>query len=191
MPAPSSAPPASVPHRLPKRDTAKPVDSTNDSVISPHVNILPSHASHPPSLPPASTDTAAVDSAPSLSSNVRVATHQQPLLDALKELVRERGVGHWQGLTTEGRKEVAQQLCRDHLFNPQPGNGKDSRTTVQWTAKASWTDYDVVVTCTRHVSPYYQGDVFVTAYSAHFDQVGRLVQFEERDSKSKKNCVLQ
>ena len=62
---------------------------------------------------------------------------------------------------------------------------------MQWSSTSSWTDFDVWVTCTRIVAPYYQGDVFVTAYTARFDQVGRLVEFDERDSKHKKNCSIQ
>ena len=128
---------------------------------------------------------------PTLSSSLRVAAHQQPLLDALTELVHAAGVGHWQGLTTQQRKDVGTQLCREHLFNPQPGNSKDSRTSVQWEAQASWTEYDVWVKCVRTVSPYYQGDTFTTTYTAHFDQVGRLVEFDEKNMKGKKNCVIQ
>ena len=125
------------------------------------------------------------------STSPRVTEHQQPLIDALYEAVHAVGVGHWQGLTTQQRKDIAEQLCREHLFNPQPGTSKDSRTTVQWHAQASWTEYDVWVTCVRNVSPYYQGDTYITTYTAHFDQVGRLVEFDERDTKGKKNCVVQ
>ena len=113
------------------------------------------------------------------------------MLEALHELVHTAGVGHWQGLTTQARKDIAQKLCQEHLFNPQPGNGKDSRTTVVWQTQASWTDYDIWVTCTRNVSPYYQGETAITTYTAHFDQVGRLVETDTRESKGKKNCVIQ
>ena len=219
-PPPSVSPvPSLTAHRLPKRDVAKPVAPANGSPIQaeivlhtveqPQTQPAPAPAHAPTASSSALTDSSSTSSSsssssseasasapasastPSLSSQVRVATHQQPLLDALKELVRERGVGHWMGLSTEGRRSVATQLCRDHLFNPQPGNGSSTRTTVAWSASSSWTDFDVWVTCVRTVLPYYQGDVFTTTYSAHFDQVGRLVDFDVREAKSHKNCSIQ
>ena len=120
-----------------------------------------------------------------------MAAHQQPLLDALRDSVRQQGVGHWQGLSTQQRKDTALALCREHLFNPQPGKARDSRTEVSWTATASWTDFDVWVQCTRTTMPYYTGTVHITVYSAHFDQVGRLVEFDEKNSTAQKNCSVQ
>ena len=175
--APVNASPATVPS----------ADATPSA--SPASSVPQSPASHPRPTPhPVSIQRP--DPLP--SSSPRVREHQQPLLDSLYELIHEEvGVGHWQGLTTQQRKDIASKLCREHLFNPQPASGKDSRTEVQWQAQGSWTEFDVWVTCVRTVSPYYQGDVFTTTYTAHFDQVGRLIEFNEKETKGKKNCVIQ
>ena len=164
------------------------IPSSSSATVSP-ASSNPQSPSLRPLLQPYHTSVQQPD--PVLSSSRRVAAHQQPLLDALYELVHAAGVGHWQGLTGQQRKDIATQLCREHLFNPQPGNSKDSRTIVQWQAQGSWTEYDVWVTCVRTVSPYYQGDMFITTYTAHFDQVGRLVEFDEKETRAKKNCVIQ
>ena len=168
------------------------VVSTSTSILMRALMVssrLPASPSSPPR--PLASHSSHQRPEPVPSSSRRVTEHQAVLIDALYELIHALGVGHWQGLTTAQRKSVACQLCREHLFNPQPGNSKDSRTAVQWTAQGSWTEFDVWVTCTRTVSPFYQGDVFVTAYKARFDQVGRLIELDEVESKSKKNCVIQ
>lgn len=124
------------------------------------------------------------------SPQSRVLVHQAAMLETLRELVRSHNVGHWKGLSTEQRKQVAINLCKEHLFNPQPSKASDSRTIVSWTATSSMIDYDIWVTCIKRTEPYYQGKVFLTTYTAHFNQSGTLVEFDEKRSETVKNCVV-
>lgn len=120
----------------------------------------------------------------------RVLVHQQPMLETLRELVRAQNVGHWKGLNTTQRKDIAVALCKEHLFNPQSAKAKDSRTIVTWSINSSLIDYDIWVKCIKRTEPYYQGKVFLTEYTAHFNQSGALVDFDEKHTETVKNCVI-
>src|SRR5690242_388080 len=91
-------------------------------------------------------------------------------------------VGHWLGLTTDDRKELAQALCQELLFNPQPSKVKGMAVTVEWNVATYWTTYEVDVTCTKTTVEKKKKTATseariatsVTVYSVHIDDMGRL-----------------
>lgn len=115
-------------------------------------------------------------------------------------LVPLRSVGHWLGLTTEDRKELAQTLCQELLFNPQPSKAKGLLVTVEWSATTYWTTYEVDVSCTKTTvekrkktgnSGESRIATSVTVYSVHVDDMGRLASFEITvDGEAQGGCSI-
>lgn len=87
----------------------------------------------------------------STMSEKRVAEHKQAWNALKKEYCKRRyGVGHWLGLSTEDRKELAVILCQELLFNPQPVTAADHTTTVSWHVQSYWTtSVTLLQTCKR------------------------------------------
>lgn len=108
-------------------------------------------------------------------------------------------MGHWLGLTTEDRKELAQSLCQELLFNPQPSKAKGLLVTVEWSAQTYWTTYEVDVSCTKTTVEKRKKAganeariaTSVTVYTVHVDDMGRLASFDITiDGEAQVGCSI-
>jgi hypothetical protein len=82
------------------------------------------------------------------------------------------------GLTTDERKDLSVQLCRELLFNPEPSNVKGNRMAVEWSVQSFWTTYGVAVTCRAVAGSARKGKQTVTTYKVMVDDMGRLDAFD-------------
>ena len=124
------------------------------------------------------------------SAEQRAAEHKSAWEERRKYLCKTKySVGHWLGLTTADRSELARTLCEELLFNPQPTSsasvviGKPAKkssavVTVEWAVQTFWISYEVHVTCTKTTHDLKRQRTTVTVYRAHVDDMGRLATYD-------------
>jgi len=124
----------------------------------------------------------------------RVAEHKAAWNELRQEYCKKKyNVGHWLGLMTEDRKELAVTLCKELLFNPQPSETKDASITVDWTVVSFWTTYEIDVECEKCITTHAAAGEKKKSvlYKVKIDDMGRLSDFEIiSDKQSQAGCSI-
>lgn len=139
-----------------------------------------------------STQPAPKASDPKATSADRVAEHRAAWLNLQRTLCKQKyNVGHWLGLSTQDRKDLAIALCQELLFNPQPKPDGPITTEVIWSATSYWTTYEVDVECVKTMTdtkdPSRQR---ITTYKVHVDDAGRLLDFSIASDGVAQGCGI-
>lgn len=126
------------------------------------------------------------------SSADLVAEHRAAWQDLQRKLCKSKySVGHWLGLSTPDRKDLAIALCQELLFNPQPKPDGPITTTVQWNATSYWTTYEVDVECIKTMADAVDSSKQrITTYRVHVDDAGRLQDFEIFSDGVSQGCSI-
>lgn len=124
----------------------------------------------------------------------RAAEHRAAWDERRRALCKNKyNVGHWLGLTTDDRKELACALCQELLFNPQPSATAKATVAVEWSVQSYWTTYSIDVVCsvtTTFVSKK-KKNPSVTTYKVHVDDHGKLAEFDvDIDGVASSQCVV-
>lgn len=135
------------------------------------------------------------DEAEESSQDDRAAQHRAAWDDRRRALCKTKyNVGHWLGLTTDDRKELACTLCQELLFNPQPSATPKAAVGVEWSVQSYWTTYSIDVSCvvtTTFSSKKKQKNPSITTYKVHVDDHGKLAEFDvDIDGVASSQCVV-